>query len=161
MTQICADKTQISASHRRVASYLRLSTIIMKKITPKQYATSLYESIKDAHGEELTQRIRIFLLLIKKRKDLKNLNKIYQAFIKVYQVNERILSAEVITSHQLSNIVKEEIINWLKKETKRSAGIKEIIDPEILGGVIIKYEDTVVDGSLRNKLNKLKESLIK
>jgi len=133
----------------------------MKKITPKQYATSLYESIKDSHGEELTQRIRNFLLLIKKRKDLKNLKKIYQAFIEVYQYGEGILSAEVITSRELSQKVKEEIINWLKKETKRSADIKEIIDPEILGGVIIKYEDTIVDASLKNKLNRLKESLIK
>lgn len=133
----------------------------MKKISPKQYATGLYESIKDSHGEELNQRIRNFLLLIKKRKDLKNLNKIYQAFVKVYQVREGILSAEVTTSHQLNYKVKEEIIHWLKSETKRDPELTEKVDSEILGGVVIKFEDTIIDGSLKNRLSKLKEQLIK
>jgi F-type H+-transporting ATPase subunit delta len=133
----------------------------MKKISPKQYAISLYESIKDSHGEELTQRIRNFLLVIKKRKDLKNLNKIYQAFVKVYQISEGILSAEVTASHPLNHKVNEEIIHWLKTETKRNPELTEKVDAEILGGVIIKYEDTIIDASLKNRLNKLKENLIK
>jgi F-type H+-transporting ATPase subunit delta len=133
----------------------------MKKITPKQYATSLYESIKDSHGEELTMRIRNFLLVIKKRKDLKNINKIYQAFVKVYQISEGILSAEVTTSHPLNHKVKEEIIHWLKIETKRDPELTEKVDSEILGGVIIKYEDTIIDASLKNRLNNLQIKLNK
>lgn len=133
----------------------------MKKITPKQYATSLYESIKDSYGEELTVRIRNFLLVLKKRKDLRLLNKIFKSFVKIFQEQERLIDAEVISPHQLSNKVRKEIISWLEEQTRCEAQLKENIDQSLLGGVIIKYEDTIVDVSLRNKLYKLKDALKK
>lgn len=131
----------------------------MKKITPKQYATSLYESIKDTHGDELTKRIRNFLLLLKKRKDLKLLNKIFKAFVSIFQEQEGLIDADIISCYQLSDKVRKEIISWLEEQTKRDVHLKENIDQLLLGGVIIKYEDTVIDGSLKNRLNKLKEVL--
>ncbi len=132
----------------------------MKKITPKQYAISLYESLKDAKGEEVKELIRNFLELLKKRKQLKLLNKIFQCFIKVYQEQEGILTTEVITARQLTEKIKEKIIEWLKKFTNRTATIEEKIDSKILGGIIIKFNETILDTSLKSQLKKLQRSLI-
>lgn len=132
----------------------------MKKITPKQYAISLYESLKEARGEEIRKRIANFLIMIKKRKDLKLLNKIFQNFIKVYQEQEGILTAEVISARPLTEKVKKEIIKWLKKFTERTATLEEKIDSKILGGIIIKFNETILDTSLKSQLKKLQQSLI-
>ena len=131
----------------------------MKRITAKQYATSLYESIKDSEGEELNQRIQNFLDLVKKNKDLKILNNIFKTFVEVHQKEEGILNAEVTSGRELSSKVKTEIINWLKNQTNRTASLEEKIDQSILGGIIIKFEDTIVDASLKNNLKRLQKSL--
>ncbi len=133
----------------------------MKKITPKQYAIGLYESIKDSKGEELIQKIRNFLEMVKKRKDLKLLNKIFNSFVEVYQERKGILETEVISSRNLSLKIKKEIIKWLKDYTARQAVLEERIDESILGGVIVKFEDTVLDASLKNSLKRLQSSLLK
>ena len=131
----------------------------MKKLSPKQYAQALYESIKDSEGEELNQRIQNFLDLVKKNKDLKILNNIFKTFVEVYQKEEGILNAEVTSGRELSSKVKTEIINWLKNQTNRTASLEEKIDQSILGGIIIKFEDTIVDASLKNNLKRLQKSL--
>ncbi|PIS42504.1 MAG: ATP synthase F1 subunit delta [Candidatus Kerfeldbacteria bacterium CG08_land_8_20_14_0_20_40_16] len=133
----------------------------MKKITSKQYAIALYESIKDSKGEELNQRIRNFLALIKKRKAVKLLDKIYDHFVAIYHEQIKVLPTEVIASRDLSPNVKNEIISWLKNYTGRTADLAEKINPEILGGVIIKFDDTILDASLKNSLKRLQNSFNK
>jgi F-type H+-transporting ATPase subunit delta len=133
----------------------------MKMITAKQYAVGLYQSIKDSSDEETKKRLRNFLRLVQKRKNIKMLDKIYKAFIEVYQEEEGQLSAEIVSSHHLSEPVRSEISQWLKSQTGRTATLSETIDEQILGGVIIKYGDTIIDASLRNELKKLKEALVK
>jgi F-type H+-transporting ATPase subunit delta len=39
--------------------------------------------------------------------------------------------------------------------------MKEKIDPEVLGGIIIKTQDTILDGSVKTQLLKLKQALVK
>jgi len=133
----------------------------MKRVTPKQYAIALYESIKDSEGTELNQRIRNFLELIRKRKNMKSLNKIYKHFVAVYQEREQVLQAEVTASRDLGSKVKSEIIHWLNKSTGRTSTLTELIDPTILGGVIVKFGDTLWDASLKNSLKKLQNSFNK
>jgi len=131
----------------------------MKKITARQYAASLYESIKDSKGEELNQRIRNFLGLVKKKKNLKLLNKIFKNFVEIYQKEEGTLNAEVISSRELSGRVKTEVIAWLKNQTSRIASLEEKIDESIIGGIIIKFEDTIIDASVKNNLKRLQRTL--
>ena len=34
------------------------------------------------------------------------------------------------------------------------------IDPEILGGVVVRMQDTIIDGSVRGTLERLREQLL-
>lgn len=131
----------------------------MKKLTTKQYSVSLDEAIFESSSAELKRIINNFLELVKYRKDLKKLDKIFQQFVEVYQAREGILEAEVTVIQPLSHKVKEEIINWLEKYTRRRAKLTEKIDKSILGGVIIKFDQTVVDASLNSSLNNFQKLL--
>ena len=132
----------------------------MKRITAKQYAKSLYESLKEAKAEEVKGRIQNFLELLKRKKQLKILSKIFDNFVRIYQEEKGILTTEVITSQGLSPQLKETVKEWLEKYTKRQPKITELINPEIIGGVIIKFEDAVIDASLANNLKKLQKAMI-
>ena len=133
----------------------------MRKITSKQYAEGLYEAIQDKKGEELKLVFNNFLKLVWKNKDWKNLNKILTSFEKVYNEKEGLLEAEVISSRELLSSIKNQIKKWLEEYSKKSIDLKTDIDESLLGGVIIKYEDTVLDGSLKSQLRNLQIKLNK
>ncbi len=132
----------------------------MRKLTPKQYAESLYQAIHEVSGRELTKRINNFLALVKQRKDLKKLDKIYHKFIEVYQREKGILEAEVVLARPLDTAVKQEIEAWLKKFTQRQPKLNLLTDKSLLGGVVVKFGQTIIDASLANNLNNLKKSLL-
>ena len=133
----------------------------MKKVSPKQYAQALYESLKGSDGNELKERISNFLELVKQKKDIKLLNKIFISFVEIYQQEEGIIEAYVTSSKPLTNVVKQEILNWIKKYSGRTATVAENIDESLLGGVVIKFGHTIVDASLKNNLKNLHRTLSK
>ncbi len=47
----------------------------------------------------------------------------------------------------------------LGKATGKRVTVKVIVDPSVLGGLIARVGDTVIDGSVRHRLDQLKESV--
>jgi len=131
----------------------------MIKISNKQYAEALYESLKSSKDNELKEKVANFLELLKKRKSLKRLNNIFKKFREIYQRAEGIIDVEIVSARQLDEEAKKEVNSWLKNQTKRDPEITEIVRPEILGGAILKYEDNIFDASLSGQLKKLKKQL--
>ena len=66
----------------------------------------------------------------------------------------------IITSVDLDSTLKSKLTAKLKDVLKKEIIIKEEIDPSILGGIIIKVGDTVIDGSLAKDLRNIKNNLL-
>ena len=49
----------------------------------------------------------------------------------------------------------------LEKLTKKKVDIKTEINKDIIGGMIIRIENKIIDGSITNHLKNLKKSLLK
>ena len=61
----------------------------------------------------------------------------------------------------LSDAEKENIISYFNKKLNKTIDIIETINKELVGGLIIKYEGKIIDGSLFTKQETLKEYLKK
>ena len=131
----------------------------MRKITPKQYAQGLYEASQDHQGDELRIIFDNFLKLIWKNKDWKNLDKILRSFKKVYKQNKGLVEAKGASARHLSAELKNQIKDWLKKNENQSVFLEEEIDETLLGGWVLRYEDTVYDLSLKNLISNLQKEL--
>lgn len=68
---------------------------------------------------------------------------------------------EVISAVALSDAEKENIISYFNKKLNKTIDIIETINKELVGGLIIKYEGKIIDGSLFTKQETLKEYLKK
>ena len=55
--------------------------------------------------------------------------------------------------------VKKQISDLISEVFKTKVELKENIDPEIIGGFILKIDDNYIDASIRNKLRKIKKEL--
>lgn len=131
------------------------------KIKPKQYARALFELTKDKNKTEVKETIANFAKFLFKNNDAFKLDKILQEFTILCNKELLILDAEISSAHQLSRETEELLKEYLKKEsTAKEIKTDLKVNKNILGGVIIKYGDKIFDASIKNRLNKLKQSLL-
>ena len=67
--------------------------------------------------------------------------------------------AEVRTAIPLDETQQAELAKSLSSATNKKVTVKVIIDPSVLGGVVAKVGDTVIDGSIKHRLDQLKEQV--
>lgn len=62
-------------------------------------------------------------------------------------------SAVPLTDDQIARLT-----GALKERTNRDVTIKNIVDPSVMGGIVTQIGDTVLDGTVRTRLNQLREA---
>ena len=65
--------------------------------------------------------------------------------------------AEVRTAIELTDDQRTRLADAIGKATGKQVEVKVVIDPSILGGVVTTIGDTVIDGSVRTRLERLKQ----
>lgn len=68
--------------------------------------------------------------------------------------------ARVTVSREADAATKAAITSALTKALKKTVVPHLTVDPRILGGVVVRVGDTVMDGSVKRKLGKLRERLV-
>src|SRR3989339_748409 len=91
------------------------------------------------------------LFILIERRELRILPDIESKYIIETLDSQNTISAEVISSIKLEIQILDKIKNRVAKITNKNILIKESIDKSILGGLIIKAGDLVIDGSVRGK----------
>ena len=67
--------------------------------------------------------------------------------------------AEVRTAIPLDADLQERLAAALSSATDKRVTVKAVVDPSVLGGVVARIGDTVFDGSVRHRLDQLKEAI--
>lgn len=67
--------------------------------------------------------------------------------------------AEVRTAVELDDSQRDDLAKALSKATGKKVEVKVILDPSVIGGVVAKVGDTIIDGSIKHRLDKLKEQV--
>jgi F-type H+-transporting ATPase subunit delta len=67
--------------------------------------------------------------------------------------------AEVRSAVPLDEDQRTRLAAALGRATGRAVDVKVVIDPEVLGGVVAQVGDTVIDGSVRARLDELRERI--
>jgi len=130
------------------------------KITPKQYAQSLYELVADKSEAEVLVILKTFTNLIIKNGDVNKVDDVLAEFARIWDEVHGELAVNLTSARVLDDESKNTISDYLKNKTKASKiNFSEKIDTGIIGGVIVRYGDKILDGSLKNNLNNLKEKI--
>lgn len=116
------------------------------------------ESKKNVLGNLLlgygdTKDIILYLLSKNRLGYIKN---IILEFSKLFYLNNGILKVKATFTRDLTEEERKILQNNLERRTGKKIDLKIKIDKTILGGGIIKIGDQIIDGSLKNELNKLK-----
>ncbi|WP_271911271.1 F0F1 ATP synthase subunit delta [Vreelandella sp. 21] len=73
--------------------------------------------------------------------------------------HEQRVDVTVTSAYKLTAAQQTKLANALKKRLNREISITTQVDKTLIGGVILRAGDTVIDGSVRGRLNRLSEAL--
>jgi F-type H+-transporting ATPase subunit delta len=98
------------------------------------------------------------VLVTRRREEL--LLAVFQAFAEVLEREEGLLRVEVQTATPLAGEVRAEIEQKLGKATGKPLKVTEAVLPEILGGMRFLIGSTLIDASVRSRLERLQRKLL-
>ena len=127
------------------------------KTSPKQYAISLYEATKSASKEEAPELVANFIKLLRINNDFSKVNRIVEEYHVYYRKQKGIAKLKVSSSEKLGSAT----VNGIVKHFDKQVELEEAIDENLLGGITLEIDDNIlIDGSVKKKLETLRESII-
>jgi F-type H+-transporting ATPase subunit delta len=55
--------------------------------------------------------------------------------------------------------VKQDIIKMVSKHLSTEVALKEVVNEDIMGGFILRVDDTLIDASVKNRLRKIRNAI--
>ncbi|MDQ3478212.1 MAG: F0F1 ATP synthase subunit delta, partial [Pseudomonadota bacterium] len=87
------------------------------------------------------------------------LRDVIRAFRKLAANHRGETTAEVVSAHPLGDDQIEKLKSQLRGRAGRDVAIEARVDPNILGGLVVKLGSQMIDASLRTKLNRLAQAM--
>lgn len=101
-----------------------------------------------------------FLQVLLQNNRLTEIGHINERFASVLEERSGVVSAEITSARSLSDAQKSELQTNLEKLTGKRIKANFETDENIIGGVITRIGSTVYDGSVKTKLEELKQQMI-
>lgn len=108
---------------------------------------------------EITGTILNFLMLLADKNRLRDLAGIADVFGELLDAEKGVLRGTLLTAVALDQKKQDALVKQLEKKAKRTLVLEFGVSPEILGGVVLKVGDKILDASLRAQLSILKDTI--
>jgi F-type H+-transporting ATPase subunit delta len=128
---------------------------------PKISKTEKEEVVETVFAQRVSREMTGFLKLIVNKERYGEVKNIIRYFAERLQEERGIGVAYVTTAVEMSAEQKEAVMNKLLATTSyKVMEMNYTVDPSIIGGMIIRIKDRVVDSSVRTKLEEMKKQLL-
>lgn len=127
---------------------------------PQIGAADKKELLHQIFAGQLTKQIQSFVDMIIDRRRQNFIADIYHEFKLMADAARNILEAQVKSAIALDDAQKGKLQNNLSRLTGKSIRLVAQVDPSLIGGVVVKIGDRVIDGSVAGRLAKLRETLV-
>ena len=114
-----------------------------------------YEILDEIFKKELSEKVLNFIKILVEKNRFNEFEQIVQAYSDEVDQNNNIKRVEIVSAVELSDNQKQKAIEKLEARLQKTVKVGWTVDTSIIGGLIIKIDDDVIDTSLKNKLDKL------
>lgn len=128
--------------------------------SPNLLVTEQADLFVQVCGDQLDDQGRNFVKLLAENRRITLFPEIAALFDELRADAEGTLEATVISAKPMSDAQQQEMASALKARFDRDVVLKVEVDESMVGGAIIRAGDTVIDGSVRGKLEKFAHALI-
>jgi ATP synthase F1 delta subunit len=101
-----------------------------------------------------------FLEVLVERHRMPALFRIRARFEELWEEENRLLPVQVTSAVELDEGPVATIGERIGEQTGRKVELSSTVDPDILGGIVLRVGNSVLDASIRNRLNQLRKSVV-
>lgn len=116
------------------------------------------KTLKELFKDYISSKTYDFVFLLLRCNALSNLSEILRSYQRT-KLETGIMEIEVRTAVPLTNGEKESLKQSFTQRLNKPVNIKNIIDPEIIGGMVIKSGDIMIDASLKSRVQDILKNL--
>jgi len=87
--------------------------------------------------------------------------RIRREFDELWEQENQLLPVQVTSAVPLDDAIVEEIGSTIGEQTGKEVELSSHVDPDILGGIVVRVGNSILDASIRNRLEQLRKQVAK
>ena len=110
--------------------------------------------------KDFNKTISSFVLVLIENNRINIFDGIIESFKEEYNELKGIINVEIITKEPLSGEMYKKIVSYLENSYKKRVEATTKTNDDIIGGIIVKVNGTIIDNSILNKLKAIKDTVL-
>lgn len=131
-----------------------LRVFLHSPVIKKEKKRAAIKAIFNKDMQDITNNL-LNILLDKDREML--IEDITRHFVNLYNIHHGNLNVSVTSAYQLEDDQREALVNKLEEVSGKNILLHTRVDESLIGGLKVRIDDTVIDGSVKYKLSQLRD----
>jgi F-type H+-transporting ATPase subunit delta len=127
---------------------------------PQLDPTAKAEILADIAGDE-TPLFKNFLLVVAEKGRAGEIEEMAAEFERLIAREERRLTVALTTARELTDDEAQAIVAQIEKAAGRKVEATRTVDPDIVGGIVLQAGSHLADASVRGRLERLRQELVR
>ena len=133
-----------------------LDNVLKSPLVKKKKKTQLIEAL---FNNKINNNLKNFLKILVEKGRISSLKSIELTFKELLNDKHNIIEGTVISAIALTEKQVKELEEKLSKKYNKNVTLENEVDQSILGGVLVRLGNTQIDGSVKTRLNNIKDQL--
>lgn len=147
----------MSLVQRTTSDNRELAVMLKSPVINTDKKVAILEAI---YGKALSKPTMLFLTLITEKRREGAIAEIATEFVAQYKVLKGITTAKVTSATVLADDAKKKILALVEKEVGGKVELETEVNPELIGGFVLRIGDKQLDTSILNKVAELRQEFI-
>ena len=127
--------------------------------SPSFTAAQKADALIEVCGDDLPADARNFVRVLADNRRLPLLPQIHALFLALKAQQEKAVDLQVTSAYEIAPEQAERLARVMGEKLQRQVRVSTAVDASLIGGVVLRTEDLVIDGSVRGRLAKLSEAM--
>jgi ATP synthase F1 delta subunit len=84
-----------------------------------------------------------------------------RAYDRLWEEENKLLPVQITSAVELDEAIVERIGDEIGQQTGRRVDLTSTVDPDVLGGIVLQVGNSILDASIRNRLEQLRKQVAK
>jgi len=160
--EVAKEKDELDSIHEQLAQFAdamnESNDMRVFFFSPYFHSADKREAIRGAVSGADEELVNFLELLVEKHR-MPAIFRIRARYDELWAEAKKRLEVTLTSAVELDPKVVDQVSREVERQTEREIDVETEVDPEILGGIVLKVGNMVLDASLRSKLEKLRKEV--
>jgi F-type H+-transporting ATPase subunit delta len=116
----------------------------------------LRKAVTDAHPTVIN-----FLSVLLENHRMPVIFRVRREYDRLWDDAHKLLPVEITSAVELDPSVAQRVGDEIGRQTGRTVELTSTVDPEVLGGIVVRVGNSIIDASIRTRLENLRKQVVK